>query len=308
MKKLLAILLAAAMLLSLAGCGLFEGSKSTEPASTTGEPDATGDPTGNDDTNYPEHFDFDFGVIKFSAGEFDIEWGESANIGGNMGKEDGTPGDEGAGAAGAIRIAGFQGYKAPDGGYPDDPESKYLTLISQNGPFWENLVKIEASFYIVGGEDAETDDIGNIETFYQDGRDGGWNWKNFGGNLLEQTFDPDSEDEDDGFEFGDIMTATWIMEEFLAKDGVNNAVFGNPPKEKVEGDGDWGGGGLSKFGVQIQNDGNMDGFQGEIRWTDVKIYVKSLEKFMEFVDMVEEKTEGRNKLDEDLKDKIIEVS
>jgi len=213
-------------------------------------------------------------------------------------------GGEGFGASDSIRIAGFQGYPSNDG-FPDDPESKFTTLLSQNGPFWENISKIEASFYITALEEHFLPEyVGNIETFYQLGRDGGWDFKQLGGNLINQTYDP--EDEDDGFEFGNIMTATWDFDKFKEEHGtvLGEYVFDQPPTE--EGEGNWGSGSLSKFGVSIKNE-DIDEYKGKIFWTDVKIYVHDMDVFMDFVKEVEEETEGRNKMSDDLKDRVIEA-
>jgi hypothetical protein len=313
-RKLLAILTAVAMLFSLSAMtGCNENNPNTTGTTTGGTGDGTPS-DGEGEEKFAEYQDFDFGFVKFTDGEFLIEAGADIKVGGNLNEARDNK-DEGGGASDSIRIAGFQGYTSSDG-YPDDPEANFLTLISQNGEFWDNVSKIEASFYIVSDSDESSPlDITNVEAFYQGGRDAGYDFRMFGENLLEQHGDhecgeDDCEGEDCnkcGFQFGDIMDIVWDFDKYKedVTERQSKDTFANPPVESEPGNGNWGGGGINKFGITIKNESFINDFKGKIFFTEVKVYVHDKEAVMEWIEKVEEEMEI--KMDPDMLDRIIEV-
>jgi hypothetical protein len=274
---------------------------------TAATDDKDKDPDDNKTTSVTplgEAQSFDFGVINFAERTFTLPSDGDVKIGGSM---DG----EGGGGEGAIRIFGQQGITSgrPDDGYADygygefrDIDGVYTAKISQNGPFWDNISKIEATFYLESEESPES--LGNIEIFMLTGAlqgASGWQWYNAGDNLMNQVIDED--DEDGGFKWGAEMTATWDFDWF--KSGENGAdkkysnsqtwddekeelvleyVFDQPVKDF---DGTEKGGGIGKFGLMIGNN-ETDVYDVIIRFTDVKIYVHDMDIYQGFVDEVVE--------------------
>jgi hypothetical protein len=313
-KRLLSVLMAIAMLFAtgaLMACNGDEGDGSGTGESTSA-PATTG---GNGDENPPEGETFDFGVIAFRSREMRIPSSNDVKIGGNMGPNTGW-GNEGGGASCAIRIFGFQGFARPTDGFPDygfgdyqDEDGVYQTLLSQNGPFWENIDKITASFFLDGDEDG-AGEIGFIETFIQHGPLGSWEFRaDTGINLIETVVDP--EDDDDNFEWGMVMDAVWDFQDFRERHGTVT-VWCEETESEVEKyildipvDEDGEGGGILKFGLMIENMDVIEMYlSAKIFFTDVKIYVYDLEEFFDYVAQVAEVT----KLDySDMTDRVIKV-
>jgi hypothetical protein len=316
LKKLLAMVLALTMVMTITAC-----TNNTTPSNqVTTAPESDDIPEGGDtpegenpegsdngEIELPESDEFDFGLVKFSSRGFEIEMGGSdIKIGGNMGP---SALGEGGGASGAIRIIGFQGYPKPADGYPDyndgsieDPDGELTLLVSANGPVWENIARIEASFFFTG--EGEPEDIGNVEVFMQDGGLSGFSWWNSGQNLIEQFSE---EHGGDGFKWGDVMTAIWDVTEFKNNEGIAigrrwtedengewylEYVFDRGPEleDPDDPDGDEQGGGVSKFGLMVQNDNIIEDIFGTIHWTDVVIYVYDMQLWEEHVAMVYEET------------------
>ncbi|MCL2070692.1 MAG: hypothetical protein FWH07_00460 [Oscillospiraceae bacterium] len=294
-KRLLAIFAAMAMALTLtlAACNNDNGD---EPPAQQ-DPVVTDDTAGGDDNTNDEQNDnnddnseddfvnepfVDFAVMAFNQREFTIPAGMNINIGGNNGPGSG----EGGGASDAIRIVGFQGYREPDGGFPDGLDSTWQDLISQNGEFWENVERIEAEFYFEGVGGIESEAISNVEVFMQGGALWSHDWWNTGDNLLKQ-FDEDNGG--DGFHWGDRMTAVWdipfYVEHRVENVGRDRELFSSPPvpKDPEDEESDKEGGGILKFGLQVKTDSPVNDITARIIWTDVTIYVYDLDLFNEFV-------------------------
>ncbi|MCL1903308.1 MAG: hypothetical protein FWF94_02685 [Oscillospiraceae bacterium] len=287
-KRILAVLLAAAMLFALAACGEKDpatnnGASDTEPAANDNVDDNQPEPVEDDDFE-PSTF-VDFAVMSFNNREFTIPAGTDIKAGDNM--------NANHGAADAIRIIGFQGHGEPEGGFADGTDSTWQILISQNGEFWENIERIEAEFYLEGKGDVEAENISNVEKFYQGGALWSFAWYNDGDNMLAEF----SEDNGgDGFHWGNRMKAVWDFPSFVDlhvnDKGLSREDFAMPPTpEDPEDDAsDKLGGGVNKFGLQIQTDNPVDDISARIIWTDVKIYVRDLDLFKRFVDEVTEVT------------------
>ena len=310
-KKILTILIAGAMMLSLAAC---ENKNDTPPANPDPPAGNTTDETPEDPgtdgedrepIEYAEGVDFDFAVIAFQARDFTIAPGMDIKIGGNMGPREGG---EGGGATDAIRIVGFQGYANPLDGdkYPSGCVADWGTLISQNGPFWNNISHIEGTFYFAGREGSEAEEITNTETFFQGGALLGYDFVNSGENLLSQF---DEELGGGGLHWGNLITAKWDVQAFRKRmvSNFSEEEFDSPalPVDPDDESSDREGGGVLKFGLQVKNDNVLDDVYGRIVWTDVKIYVFDKDLFMEYVEEVFERT-GKEMSDNALEN-VIEV-
>jgi hypothetical protein len=295
-KRLLAMLVAMAMVFAVAACS----SEDVPPVNDDVVAETPSD-EGNDVIDEPvdeiilpdvEMVEFiNFGVMAFNHREFTIPARTNIKVGGNMGPR---PGGEGGGASDAIRIVGFQGYPEPEDGFNDGLDSTWQILISQNGPFWENIDRIEAGFYLegVGGLDAE--EISNVEVFMQGGGLWSYDWVNPGYNLLNQFSE---ENGGNGFHWGNEMTAVWSVPDFIQDrvevGGRDRELFGSPPvpDNPEDEESDKNGGGISKFGLIIETDNPINDIDAKIIWTSVTIYVYDIDLFMEFVAEVEEITE-----------------
>ncbi|MCL1880924.1 MAG: hypothetical protein FWF76_01965 [Oscillospiraceae bacterium] len=334
-KKLLAALIAATMVfsgLALTGCGdNDEPNTNNNEGTDSGNNDEGTDSNNNEGTDsgnnnlsneMPDYATFDFGAISFNARSFTVPADlTSINIGGNLGPSEGG---EGRGASDAIWQVGFRGFDRPNCGEDDcegdecendgcgydcefDPDGEWATLVSQNGPFWANISRIVADFYIAGGENSHANDVGNIEPYFQSGHRPSMRWRNLGSeyNLLNQIVDEDTE-----FYFGAIMTAEWdinwfknyIFPEGNIEDFALPAIDVNADDPEL--DANYRGGGINKFGLMVNascddNDECAGGpgcfdcdFEGEIRWTNVAIYVYDIDLFMQHVAEVYETTGG----------------
>ncbi|MCL1788815.1 MAG: hypothetical protein FWG33_00475, partial [Oscillospiraceae bacterium] len=273
-KRILAVLTAMAMLLSLAAC-------KEEPAvNNDNDVNNVIDPTQDDQTDdtgepgeattgdvYEGETFVDFAVMAFNNREFTIPAATDIKVGDNM--------NAGHGAEDAIRIVGFQGYGEPEGGFPDGSDSTWQILVSQNGLFWDNIERIEAEFYLEGVGDLEAENISNVEMFYQGGALWNFAWYNDGENMIAE-FSEDNGGE--GFHWGDRMTAIWNFPAFVDlhvnEKGLDREQFIQPPtpEDPDKEDSDKKGGGINKFGLQIQTDNPVDDIVVRIIWTDVKIY------------------------------------
>jgi hypothetical protein len=312
-RKILAVLMATAMVFTFAACNGDDNNGGNAASTTTGSATSGTEPTG---AGADEDLVFDFGVIAFTPREFSIV-GDDVKIGGNSAA--GRPG-EGGGGERAIRIFNFHGYTMPAEGYPDyndgsfhDPDGVYASFISQNGKFWENVNKIEASFFLKNLCDLESEYLTNVMGFMQNS--GAMNWSSFRMDSSNNLIDQVMEREDREYEFGDIMHATWDITEAKntpafasvnrmceeAGEMVQDYVFDVVASEEN----DWKGGGVGKFGLVIQNAHPIDEFDMSIHWTDAKIYVYDLELYFDFVEQIEEIT---GKDFSDMKDRVIEVS
>ena len=299
-KRLLAILVVLAMVFTLAACTedpVVETPVVETPEVDTSDVEDNGEDAYVLDPNFEDSVFVDFGVMAFNHRNFTIPYGETINIGGNMGP---TEGGEGGGASDAIRLIGFQGYTEPkdeDGepaGFNDGLDSTWQILISQNGEFWENIARIEASFYLEG--EGEAEDIVNVEPFYQGGGLWNANWRNTGNNLL-RAFDEDNGG--DGFRWGLEMTVVWDIPWFIndsvVEKGLDRELFSSPPvlTDPENENSDKKGGGLLKFGLQLKNENPLaEDISARIVWTDVKIFVYDLDLFMQHVNFVTEETDG----------------
>ena len=291
LSKLLALLMAVAMIFSIAAC--------SDPASdpTPPEDNTPANNEGNNESNgengdengeevpIPESDEFDFLAIAFNNRAFEVPAGGDIKVGGNMN-------GEGGGAEDGIKILGFQGYTKPDDGYPvdDDPDGEWLTLVSQNGEFWANIARIEADFFLEGLNGFESEEISNVETFFQGGGLASWNFLNSGENLL---WEFDEENGGDGFKWGLVMKAVWDVGKFkeeLTEEQQESfgqaATLVDPDDESS----DKKGGGVNKFGLMIKTDNVLEDVTAKISWTDVKIYVHDLELFNSFIEELEEIT------------------
>jgi hypothetical protein len=307
-KRLLAIIMAMAMLFTVGVMTACNGNDGPEQPGDTTTPDTSGQGSGEPpdmnagpDEWVPEGDEFNFGVFRFSPRTMRIPSAATIIVGGNMGAQTGWA-NEGGGASCAIRIFGFQGWSTgrPPEGFPDygfgdyvDNEGQYQTMFSQHGPFWENIARIEVDFYLEGVGDTEPDDIGNIETIIQHGEIGRWNFFQPAGNLLETVID---EEADKGFEWGDVISAVWDFDDFRERDGIKPVFCWDTevdiPQYILDIPAEDGkGGGVLKFGLQIQNADPVELFiTVEIHFEDVNIYVYDKEEFLAQIAAVEEIT------------------
>jgi hypothetical protein len=304
-KKLAAMFLAAAMVVTFAACSSdddngSEGSGSNEPApsgsgSQPGDNDTPGTGLSQDDRpNVAVAEGFDFGAFKFSSMDFVIEFESILTIGGNP--------QQGFGAS-AIRIAGFVG-DAPDAFlanpelnlFHDEPEDRlWGMLISNNGPFWRNVSRIEAFFYLEGDQDS--DDIVNVESNMIGGGLMGYNFVQSGVNELAQW------DEDlggPGFAFGSdhVFHLVWDIDNFRDNHGSAINPAANPDGEYVFDDeprdvnGSLRGGGINSFGFQVRYDDINNDMNARINWTDAVVYVHCMDTWNQHLAELSEITEG----------------
>jgi len=295
--KVLASLLACAMMLSITACGDNGDDAATTVDGSGQQGDTTPSDTTTDDTTTdgvrPTQVQesIDFGVISFNSGEVTIPAASPRNLGSNPG---------GVGYR-VVRIAGFQGQ--PVGGWvcEDDPDGEFSTIISQNGKFWENIDRIEGTFYF--DSDNEEPIPANVQPVAQGGGLIAWSgWDYIGGltgNLLSE-FDTEDGSEG-GYTFGTdcVFKVVWDIGKFAnangsAVDSTHNPdgkyLFDSEPID-VSGEGEdpsFLGGGINQFGITVQNNSPIDELTFTFNWTGVTIYVKDLDLFNEFVEEVEE--------------------
>jgi len=330
-RKLTAILLAAAMMFSFSACDT--GGEDNKTGTNANDPDAVQEAPDDDGREYYSKDDgFDFGVIVFNEREFVIPMGGELNFGdnieGNHDAEDVTmltffKADEIHGYLEEdgpeemaeleeklatleegtdeyekvvkdinkikVKTERFEGLKAR--GFADNAD--HGLLISQNGDFWENISKIEASFSFEGICDiVKPEDIGFIQEYIQGGGLSNWKWWNGSENFIENYL---NDNDAESYVWGDTMTVTWDIDKFKEEHGSTadgEYVFGEKPKmatvissgKEIEEE---RGGGLIKFGLQIGSD-EFDDITVKINWDDVKIYVRDLDKFYDYVDQVAE--------------------
>jgi hypothetical protein len=105
--------------------------------------------------------------------------------------------------------------------------------------------------------------------------------------------------EDCGFQYGKIMTAVWDITAFGADNNSHplhgDNVFAKAPEEDAPGN--WVGGGVNKLGIMLGPNREINGginmiesVDGGVRWNDVRIFVKDMDKFNEFIEELEEIT------------------
>jgi len=205
-KTLIAMFVCAAMAFSLTAC--TDPTTPTTPTnnqSSNPNPSENGPPTESDDLKV--HDFFEFGTMRFSTGSFEIKNDMAVNVGGNTGST--------GGRENLIRLTGFKGDPVADWADAEDPDSQWTTLVSQNGEFWENISKIEATFFVTSDDSPAA--LTNVSHWFIPGGVYGFGWEDPGSNLLTQ-FDA-VEDDDKGFVWGPstAMTAVWDIDWLAAK-------------------------------------------------------------------------------------------
>lgn len=314
-KLLIASFLAVAMMFTLTACGgdnNGSGDNVTTADTTNADanPDATtvggGTGTGEPLPEYEEAFDF--AVLSFNSIGVTIPKMGSINVGGNMNQQGG----------GVIRSVGFQGFPRPtcpaeraeddecDGecgtcGYDceEDPDGLWSTLISQNGEFWENISKIQASFFL-SGEGVADEIITNVERYMLAGGLLSNAWWQSNINEIEQFSE---EYGGNGFEWGLIIDLEWDIDEYKDTVGSNRVIPHNPDGEYIfdrapininaddpDSDPSYLGAGVGHFGFQMRNEDNNNDVVITVHWTDAVIYVHDMDLFNEHVEMVTETT------------------
>jgi len=304
--KLVAIFLAAAMTVTLTACGNKEDDGNNQG-------DGTGTTAGGDTTDTPgdDPFDpesrpsapvevLDFGAIRFSSNSITIPPDTAVNIGGNL---------QAPGGGAFIRLAGFLG-DATDSwlaspanifteGEPIDTRD-WSFLVSNHGPFWENVSRIEANFFLEGPGEAE--EIGSLETFLIGGGMLGHNWAQSNNNEISEW---DEDNGGDGFAWGNVFHVTWDIDAFASAHGSRIHPTANPegaeytfdrPATDIRFEGaaeaNMQGGGINSFGFQIKNVDLDNEVTITIRWTNVVIYVHDLDLYNEQIAELSEATDG----------------
>lgn len=291
MKKLLAFLFCAAVLMTAAGCKGSGGDPPTTTTTTSGATESTTTTADAGDTDAApteppvtvsdaEAKDFDFVVMQFNCREFVTKPGNSVLLGDNytVVKKGETVLSSNIG-----RDATIQAFQQP---LVDDQYFDSRFIINQNGDFWQSIDHITANFYIedVTGT-AALEDVTYIQGYIQMGglsKEKAWKFYPEAGdvedtdslNFLKQF--PEGE-----YVFGPacVMTATWDIKGAMEKYGTLDAA--NPEDEEGKG------GGILKFGVQVGDEG-IEEKKLKICWTDATIYVKDKAKFDEYVAKVSE--------------------
>jgi hypothetical protein len=277
-KTLIALFLAASMAFTLTACN---DDPTDGPGTTSGT--VTSDssaPTENNTPNLTRQDYIEFGTMRFTSSEHTMGPGMAPNVGGNMGHTGG----------GIIRPTGFQGDAHRNWSCEDDPDSQWTTLVSQNGPFWENISRIEATFYLTS-ETGDAVDLTSVELWAIPGGMMDFSWWQGEDNLVSQ-FDAEVTD-DEGFVWGPscAMTAVWDIEKIAEERGRTLHNIHNPNRDYVfdaaprnigtDEEPEYIGGGINSFGMQIKNDNSLDDLTITINWTDVVIYVHDLELYNE---------------------------
>jgi hypothetical protein len=254
----------------------------------------------------------DFGFILFQGGEVTIRpAGGEIKIGDNMNQ----PG------SGNLRLAGFQGYPRPsatgyvcnranvccpegENCYPD-VDGQWATLVSQNGPFWKNISRIEATFFLES--DADPNALGNVELFFQGGALTNWDWGQFLVNLLDEF----SEDNGgDGFEWGTVMTAIWDVDKYAAEvvaEQPDVDFFGEVidlNADNPDADPNYVGPAVNKLGITLQNEDIDDAMVVTINWTNVRIFVHDMDLFESQLAEIAEATDGFAIIDPAMRDRV----
>jgi hypothetical protein len=296
LRSLIAGIAAFAMVLSLAACNGDDngngGNTTTAPQGDGGAEGTGSEQTGEglpEDNQEPQ--DFDFGVIAFNSQEVTIKPDSAINVGGNMNTA------SAGGGGGVIRMAGFVGTRG-DFECEIDPDGQHTTLISQNGAFWDNISRIEASAFLTS--DNDPDAVANVESFWLLGGLLGFAWRQTGENLLNE-FSEDYGGE--GYEWGNscMFNFVWDIDAAKASDGslvqaqfnpdgdfiFDTEAFDVKDAEEPE-DRDYRGGGLAQLGFMLQNDCIDETLEIKINWTNVVIYVHCMDTWNEHVAMVEE--------------------
>jgi|GEM_PF-2311242 len=278
--------------------------------------------------------DFDFVVLRFKSGEFTVEPGSGFNVGDNCGDE--------ASKKPKYTCADFisapfqQTANQPEfkKGEPYGSLNPNGFLISENGDFWFNIDHITANFYIEDkGSEIPTRPVHYqyIQPYLQMG--GGsefatkWDWWSPQVNLAKVGGDGIGESPYlDSFGKEQILTVTWDVKTWYETVGEKRGIPGNTDEyvtnEKLPEQGRMftAGNGAQKFGIQFARedganykdsdpalsqecfDANDVKLKLYIGFTDVEIYVKDMDKFMEYVNKAEELT--GEKLSDELKAKI----
>jgi hypothetical protein len=226
---------------------------------------------------------FDFGVIAFSSREITIPAMNSVNVGGEYHRALRMGGT-------VIRQAGFVGGRvgAAHNPIPDDEcqDGSWLNLISENGEFWANVVRIDASLYFDSNQEMmtvhdgeSTPRVASVEAFSILGGLRHHYWLPTGRNALEDYCCCHG---NDFFAWGDTINLSWDIDLISRQQGYCNNneeyIFDRP------------GGGIHCFGFQLFNICQDNDLVMTVNWTDVTIYVRCIATYNDHVARVAEIT------------------